>query len=58
MLSNSQWQTTFAWGPKDVFTLPSGQWITHHAGVRARLFITTDREILRRLDLLEESYAG
>jgi gentisate 1,2-dioxygenase len=49
-------ETTVAWGPKDVFTLPSGQWMTHHANERARLFITTDREILRRLDLLEESY--
>ncbi|HVA33296.1 MAG TPA: hypothetical protein VNG31_04050, partial [Candidatus Baltobacteraceae bacterium] len=48
--------STIAWGPKDVFTLPSGQWITHRADARTRLFITTDREILRRLDLLEESY--
>jgi len=45
-----------SWGPKDVFTLPSGQWMTHRADERARLFIATDREILRRLDLLEETY--
>ncbi len=44
------------WGPKDVFSLPSGQWMIHRADSRARLFITTDREILRRLDLLEETY--
>jgi len=50
--------TTIAWNPKDVFTLPSGQWHTHHADERTRIFITTDREILRRLDLLEETYGG
>ena len=54
--STQSGDSTIAWGPKDVFTLPSGQWITHHAGERTRLFVTTDREILRRLDLLEESY--
>jgi len=48
--------TTIAWSPKDVFTLPSGQWVTHRADQRTRLFITTDREILRRLDLLEETF--
>jgi gentisate 1,2-dioxygenase len=49
--------TTIAWGAKDVFTLPSRQWVSHHASERARLFVTSDREILRRLDLLEETYA-
>jgi gentisate 1,2-dioxygenase len=48
--------TTITWGPKDVFTLPSGQWMTHEASERARIFVTSDREILRRLDLLEETY--
>jgi len=48
---------TIAWEAKDVFTLPSSQWVSHHASERARLFVTTDREILRRLDLLEENYA-
>jgi gentisate 1,2-dioxygenase len=51
-------ETTIAWGPKDVFTLPSGQWMTHYATERTRLFITSDREILRRLDLLEETYTS
>jgi gentisate 1,2-dioxygenase len=49
--------TTLQWGPKDVFTLPSGQPATHEAtgpGV-ARLFVVSDREILRRLDLLSET---
>ena len=45
-----------SWGPKDIFTLPSGQWMTHRADERARLFLTSDREILRRLGLLEETY--
>jgi gentisate 1,2-dioxygenase len=45
-----------SWGPKDIFTLPSGQWMTHRAGERARLFLTSDREILQRLGLLEETY--
>ena len=47
---------TIEWAPKDVFSLPSGQWMSHRAGERARLFVATDREILRRLDLLEETY--
>lgn len=45
-----------SWGPKDVFTLPNGQWSTHRADERTRLFITSDREILRRLGLLEETF--
>ena len=23
---------TVTWGPKDVFTIPAGQWVTHHGG--------------------------
>jgi gentisate 1,2-dioxygenase len=56
--STTSGSATIAWGPKDVFTLPSGQWVSHHAEERARLFVTTDREILRRLDLLDEAYAS
>jgi len=41
-----------AWGPKDVFSLPHNQWISHTAAKNARLFQITDRELLRRLDLL------
>jgi gentisate 1,2-dioxygenase len=48
--------TTIAWGVKDVFALPNRQWVIHRATERTRIFVTTDREILRRLDLLEESY--
>jgi gentisate 1,2-dioxygenase len=48
---------TIAWGPRDVFSLPDGSWITHRAGAeRARIFSIGDREVLRRLDLLSEEY--
>jgi gentisate 1,2-dioxygenase len=48
----------FTWGPKDVFVLPSGAWIQHHSdgGKPARIFVASDREVLRRLDLLQETY--
>jgi gentisate 1,2-dioxygenase len=46
----------FAWGPKDVFVLPSGTWIQHQndGGKAARIFVASDREVLRRLGLLQE----
>jgi gentisate 1,2-dioxygenase len=44
-----------AWQKYDVFTLPAWQWITHKAEAPdARLFQVTDREILRRLELLKD----
>lgn len=46
---------TMAWEPKDVFSLPTGATIQHRAKGTARLFVVSDREILRRLDLLEET---
>jgi len=50
---------TLAWEPKDVFSLPDGNWISHRADSETvRLFVCTDREILRRLDLLTEEYGG
>ncbi|HLI20472.1 MAG TPA: cupin domain-containing protein [Stellaceae bacterium] len=46
---------TIAWGPKDIFTLPHGQWISHRASSdRARIFQITDRELFRRLDFLRD----
>lgn len=45
---------TIAWGPKDIFTLPHNQWVTHKASADARLFQITDREMLRRPDVLRE----
>ncbi len=48
---------TLAWGPKDIFTLPHGNWITHRAETgKARFFMVTDRDVLRRLDLLKEEH--
>jgi gentisate 1,2-dioxygenase len=48
---------TVSWQAKDVFTLPAGQWMSLRAHERARLFVATDREVLRRLDLLDEAFA-
>lgn len=46
---------TVEWGPKDIFNLPHGQWISHRASrATVRLFQITDREIFQRLDLLRE----
>jgi gentisate 1,2-dioxygenase len=50
---------TLRWGPKDVFSMPHGNWITHRAdGGPARLFVVTDRDVLRRLDLLTEEFGN
>ena len=43
------------WGPKDIFSLPHGQWISHKAETEgAKLFQITDRELFRRLDFLRD----
>jgi len=47
---------TIAWGPKDIVSLPHGQWISHKATRTARLFQITDRELLRRLDILRDEF--
>jgi gentisate 1,2-dioxygenase len=44
--------TTLAWGPRDVFTLTGNDPVTHAVDETARLFVVSDREILRRLGLL------
>jgi gentisate 1,2-dioxygenase len=44
------------WGPRDIFNLPHGNTISHTAEGTARLFVVTDREVYRRLDLLTEDY--
>jgi gentisate 1,2-dioxygenase len=47
-----------AWRRNDLFTLPHGHWISHEAAADgAILFVATDREILRRLDLLADEHA-
>jgi gentisate 1,2-dioxygenase len=50
---------TFEWSAKDIFSLPHGNWISHRAQSKsATLFVVTDREVLRRLDLLVEEYGN
>jgi gentisate 1,2-dioxygenase len=52
-------ETTLQWGPKDVFSMPHGNWIAHSAdGGPARLFVVSDRDVLRRLDLLKEEFGN
>jgi len=47
------------WAPRDIFSLPSSNWVSHQAGAEpVRLFVVSDREVLRRLDLLKEEYAA
>ncbi len=46
------------WGPRDVFSAPRNNWIAHKSEGKARLFVTTDRDVLRRLDLLTEEWEG
>ncbi|MGH7075966.1 MAG: cupin domain-containing protein [Stellaceae bacterium] len=48
--------TTLSWRPRDILTLPQGNWIAHRSERGARLFITSDREVLVRLGLLKEEY--
>jgi gentisate 1,2-dioxygenase len=50
---------SFAWSPKDIFTMPQGNWITHRAGSqRARLFVYSDAQVFARLGLLKEEYGN
>jgi gentisate 1,2-dioxygenase len=48
--------STVAWEPNDIFTLPSDTAIAHRADETSYLFIVSDREIYRKLDLLTETY--
>ncbi len=50
---------TLRWGPKDVFSMPHGNWIAHAAdGGPARRVGVSDRDVLRRLDLLKEEFGN
>jgi gentisate 1,2-dioxygenase len=51
-------EDTIAWEKRDVFSLPHGNWITHKANETATLFLVTDRDALRRLDLLQEQFGN
>jgi gentisate 1,2-dioxygenase len=47
--------STVRWSARDIFTLPKKNPIQHRAsGKPAKLFITSDREILQRLGVLKE----
>ena len=51
-------EDTLTWDAKDVFSVPHGNWVTHRADETATLFVVTDRDALRRLDLLKEQYGN
>jgi len=51
-------EDTINWETHDVFSLPHGNWITHKAHETSTLFLVTDRDTLRRLDLLQEQYGN
>ncbi|MAF46738.1 MAG: cupin domain-containing protein [Rhodospirillales bacterium] len=51
-------EETVTWQKNDIFTLPHGNWISHCATSEAKLFMVSDREILRRLDLLHDEVEG
>ena len=49
---------TIAWAENDIFTLPHWSWVSHTAaGEGATIFQSTDRDVMRRLDLLREERA-
>jgi gentisate 1,2-dioxygenase len=51
-------EKTIHWEKNDVFTLPAWQWASHKATAPGtKLFQVTDREVLRRLDLLRDEIA-
>jgi gentisate 1,2-dioxygenase len=52
-------QETFHWQARDVFSMPHENWISHRCdSASATLFVVTDREVLRRLDLLKDEYGN
>ena len=51
-------ESSINWQRHDVFTLPHGAPIVYTAAETSYLFMTTDREMYRRLGLLREGYAS
>jgi gentisate 1,2-dioxygenase len=47
-------EQTFEWGPRDLFVVPSWQWVTHEADEDAVLFSFSDRPVQQKLDLFRE----
>ena len=46
--------TTYEWGPRDVFVVPSWAWTTHDAAEEAVLFSFSDRPAQKALGLWRE----
>jgi gentisate 1,2-dioxygenase len=46
------------WGPRDIFVVPSWQWVTHEADDEAVLFSFSDRPVQQMLDLFREDRAN
>jgi gentisate 1,2-dioxygenase len=46
------------WGPRDIFVVPSWQWVTHEADDEAVLFSFSDRPVQQALDLFREDRAN
>jgi gentisate 1,2-dioxygenase len=44
----------FEWGARDLFVVPSWQWVTHEADEDAVLFSFSDRPVQQKLDLFRE----
>ena len=47
-------ETTFEWGPRDLFVVPSWHLVTHEADEDAVLFSFSDRPVQQKLDLFRE----
>ena len=45
---------TFEWGPRDLFVVPSWQWVTHESDEDSVLFSFSDRPVQQKLDLFRE----
>src|SRR5947208_592217 len=45
---------TFEWGARDLFVVPSWQWVTHEADTDSVLFSFSDRPVQQKLDLFRE----
>jgi gentisate 1,2-dioxygenase len=47
-------EAVFEWGPRDLFVVPSWQWVSHEADEDAVLFSFSDRPVQQKLDLFRE----
>ena len=47
-------EQSFDWGPRDLFVVPSWQWVTHEANEDSVLFSFSDRPVQQKLDLFRE----